>query len=311
MKTAIMFSGQGAQYPGMMRDIFEGYPQTRDVFDLAEKALGRDIYSLSMDSTPEELNRTRNTQPCLLACELAALRVFKECGIPYEAAFGFSLGEWAALVAAGTAQEEDVLRTIGIRADAMQRAVPPGEGGMVVILGQDEPFVSRLCGSIGGIAPANYNCPGNITVAGTSAAIQTLMQRAAEEKLLVNQVAVSIPSHCALMKPAAEELRPVIQALPMGEPRVELVMNATGQPASDAKAIKENLIRQLSNPVMFQQSVEYLLGRGFDTFVEIGPGKVLSGMVKRTAKQAKKKVNILQFNSLEAVKAAKELTRTV
>lgn len=311
MKTAIMFSGQGAQYPGMMRDIFDKYPQTQEVFHLAEKALGRDIYKLSMDSDAEELNCTRNTQPCLLACELAALRAFQDCMLPYEAVLGFSLGEWAALAAAGAAREEDVLRAIEARADAMQRAVPLGEGGMVVILGKDEEFVSQMCAEIGGITPANYNCPGNITVAGTTAAIQTLLRRAEEEQFLVNQVAVSIPSHCALMKSAVEELQPMIQALPLSSPQVELVMNATGRPAVDSGEMKENLIRQLSSPVMFQQSIEYLLAQGFDTFIEIGPGKALSGMVKRTAKSAKKKVTVFQFNSLEGVESVKEQSRKV
>lgn len=311
MKTAIMFSGQGAQYPGMMRDIFESFPQTKKVFDLAEKALGRDIYRLSMDSEAEELNSTRNTQPCLLTCELAALRVFQTCALPFQAVLGFSLGEWAALVAADTARDEDVLRAIGMRADAMQRAVPPGEGGMVVILGKDAQFVSELCASIGEITPANYNCPGNITAAGTAAAVSTLLRRAEEENLLVNPVAVSIPSHCALMEPAVEELRPIIQALPLGEPGVGFVMNATGRPAADSREIKENLIRQLSSPVLFQQSIEYLLAQGFDTFIEIGPGKALSGMVKRTAKQEKKKVTTLQFNSLEGVEAVRKLSQTV
>lgn len=311
MKTAIMFSGQGAQYPGMMQDIFAAYPQTRDVFDLAEKVLGQDIYGMSMNSSPEELNRTRNTQPCLLACELAAFRVFQTCGLPFEAAFGFSLGEWAALAAAGAAQEEEVLRTIGMRADAMQRAVPPGEGSMVAILGQSAQFVAQLCASIGVIAPANYNCPGNITVAGTAEAARTLLRRAEEEKLMVAQVPVSVPSHCALMEPAAEELRPTIRSLSIRKPQVTLVMNATGCPAESPTEIQENLIRQLSNPVMFQQSVEYLLGQDFNTFIEIGPGKVLSGMVKRTAKQEKKKVNILTFNSLEDVEAVKRLGRAV
>ena len=127
MKTAIMFSGQGAQFPGMMSDMFEIYTETREVFQKAETFLKRDIYKLAMESSAEELNLTQNTQPCLLACELAALRVLKACGVPFEAALGFSLGEWAALVATGAAQEEDVLRVIEKRADAMQRAVPPGE----------------------------------------------------------------------------------------------------------------------------------------------------------------------------------------
>ncbi len=309
MKTAIMFSGQGAQFPGMMRDIFENYPQTKDIFDTAKQILGQDIYSLSMDSAPEELNRTRNTQPCLLSCELAALSVFRTCGLFFEAALGFSLGEWAALVASGAARTEDVLRAIGVRADAMQRAVPPGEGGMAVILGRDAQFVSDLCGSIGGITPANYNCPGNITVAGTAAAIQALLQRAEEEKLMVSPVAVSVPSHCALMEPAAAELRPMIQAMEVSRPQVELVMNATGRPAWDSDEVKENLICQLSSSVKFQQSIEYLLDQDFDTFIEIGPGKALSGMVKRTAKQANKKVSILQFNSLEGVEAVRKLNQ--
>ncbi len=307
MKTAIMFSGQGAQYPGMMRDIYEAYPEAMEVFKKAESVLERDIYELAMNAGQEELNLTQNTQPCLLACELAALRVFHQCGLPYEAALGFSLGEWTALVAAGALQEEDVLRAIGVRADAMQRAVPPGEGGMVSILGQDAEFVSRLCDSIGGIAPANYNCPGNITVAGTSAAARALLKRAEAEGLMAVPVAISVPSHCVLMEPAVKELRPMIQALPMGEPRVELVMNATGRPAADSGEIRENLIRQLSDPVMFQQSVEYLLEKEYDTFIEIGPGKALSGMVMRTAKKAKKKVRILQFNCLEDVETVKKL----
>lgn len=311
MKTAIMFSGQGAQYPGMMGDIFENYPQVKDIFDAAERVLKRNIYELSMAAAPAELNRTQNTQPCLLACELAAFQVFQTCGLGYEAALGFSLGEWAALVASGAACAEDVLRAIGARAGAMQRAVPPDEGGMAVILGKDAEFVSQLCSSIGGITPANYNCPGNITVSGTSAAIQTLLRRAEEEKLMVNPVAVSIPSHCALMEPAAEELRPMIQALPLNQPEIELVMNATGRPAAEREEIKENLIRQLSSPVLFQQSVEYLLEKGFDTFIEIGPGKALSGMVKRTAKQAKKKIAVISFNSLAGVEEVKKLGRTV
>lgn len=307
MKTAVMFSGQGAQFPGMMRDLYEAYPETMEVFRKAESVLKRDIYDLAMNASAEELNLTRNTQPCLLACELAAFRVFRACGLSCQAVMGFSLGEWAALAAAGAVQEEEVLRVIELRADAMQRAVAPGAGAMVVVLGKDAEAVSQLCDSIGGITPANYNCPGNITTAGTAEAAEKLLEAAAKENIMASRVAVSVPSHCALMEPAAEELRPVIQSIPMEDPRTELVMNATGRPAVDSAEIKENLIRQLSNPVMFQQSVEYLLEQGFDTFIEVGPGKVLSGMVKRTARQAKKKVTILQFNSLDGVNAAKEM----
>lgn len=308
MKTAIMFSGQGAQYPGMMKDICERFDTAKEVFDQASALLSKDMYALTMDSSREELNRTQNTQPCLLACELAALRAFQTLGLPYEAAMGFSLGEWAALVAAGAARETDVLRVIEKRADAMQRAVPEGQGCMVALLGKDARFVAELCGAVGGIAPANYNCPGNITVAGTAEAGDRLMRLAEERGIMVTKVAVSVPSHCALMEPAVKELRPVIRALPVNDPKAELIMNATGRPAADSSEIKENLIRQLSNPVLFQQSVEYLLGEGYDTFVEIGPGKVLSGMVKRTARQAKRKVTVVQFNNLDSVETIRALS---
>lgn len=301
MKTALMFSGQGTQYPGMMGDLFEAYNQTKEVFDKAFALLGRDIYGLTMNADQEELNQTENTQPCLLACELAALRVFRSLKIPYEAVLGFSLGEWAALVASGVAAEEVVLELIGKRAEAMQSAVPAGEGGMAVVLGKDADFVSALCREIGGVSPSNYNCPSNITVAGTAASVDHLLEIAAEQGIMASKVAVSIPSHCSLMEPAVQKLGPLIEAAALRSPQVDLVMNATGRSAVDVTEIKENLIRQLSQQVLFQQSIEYLLEKEFDTFVEIGPGKALSGMVKRTAKQAGKKVQILQLNSVESV----------
>ena len=302
MKTALMFSGQGTQYPGMMRDLYDTYHQTKEVFDIASTCLGRDIYDVTMDSSQEELDRTENTQPCLLTCELAALRVLRFLEIPYHAALGFSLGEWAALVASGAAIEGNVLEIIGRRAKAMQRAVPAGEGGMAVVLGKDSDFVAALCREIGGVVPSNFNCPGNITVAGAAASVDQLLEAAAAQGIMASRVAVSIPSHCPLMESAVRELRPLVQAMDMGDPQLPLLMNAIGRPAFDSRTVKENLIYQLLYPVLFQQSIEYLLGDGYDTFIEIGPGKTLSGMVKRTAKQIGQKVQILQFNSLESVK---------
>ena len=227
--------------------------------------------------------------------------MFRSLKIPYEAVLGFSLGEWAALVASGAAAEEVVLELIGKRAEAMQSAVPAGEGGMAVVLGKDADFVSALCREIGGVSPSNYNCPSNITVAGTAASVDHLLEIAAEQGIMASKVAVSIPSHCSLMEPAVQKLGPLIEAAALRSPQVDLVMNATGRSAVDVTEIKENLIRQLSQQVLFQQSIEYLLEKEFDTFVEIGPGKALSGMVKRTAKQAGKKVQILQLNSVESV----------
>lgn len=299
MRTAVLFSGQGAQFPGMMRDLIDAYPAARELFDTASSLLGRDLYALTMEGSPEELNRTENTQPCLLACELAAFRAYRELGLPCGAAVGFSLGEWAALAASGAADEASVLGVIGRRAAAMQRAVPAGRGAMAAVLGKETRLVEELCESIGNVFPANYNCPGNITVAGTAQAVDALRRAAEAEGAIVSGIPVSVPSHCDLMRPAVEELRPFVQALPLREPRLELIMNATGRPERDPREIKENLIRQLVCPVRFQQSIEFLLEEGYDTFVEIGPGKTLSNMVRRTAKAAKIKVKLYPFSSLQ------------
>lgn len=295
MKTAIMFPGQGAQRPGMMRDIFEEFPDAKKVFGLASETLRRDIYAMTMEGTQKELELTQNTQPCLLACELALWRVFRALGLGYDAAIGFSLGEWAALVAVGTISEADALRLIEKRAKAMQGAVPEGQGGMAVILGQDGAAVRELCRTIEGIFPSNYNCPGNITVSGTANGIERLLRT---EGVSSSRVAVSVPSHCVLMRPAVEELRLDIQSVPLKRPEKTLVMNAVGRPVDDPVKIRGALLNQLVSPVLFQQSVEYLLDEGYDTFLELGPGKTLSGMVKRTAKKAGMQANIKQCNSV-------------
>ena len=307
MKVAIMFSGQGSQYPGMMQDLFENYPCAMESFELAKQVYGRDIYDICMNGTQEKLDETENTQPCLLVCEFAALRVLKELGIPYDAAMGFSLGEWTALSAVGAADEAEILKIVELRAAAMQRAVPLGQGGMASILGKDNEFVAQFCKEIGDVEPAIYNCAGNISVAGKSDAIDRFLQRAEAEEIMASRVAISIPSHCWLMEPAVEELTPLINALELRRSHTAFVMNASGQETGEPEQIKANLIRQLSKPVLFGQSVETLLEQDYDTFIEVGPGKVLSGLVKRAARQMKKKVTICSFNSCESVQAVKEL----
>jgi len=232
----------------MMRELFERYALSREVFDKASAALKRDIYTLVMNSTQEELDRTENTQPCLLTCELAAFRIFCSLGVPYQAVLGFSLGEWAALVASGVVLEEDVLGIIGKRAEAMQRAVPDGEGGMAVILGKDEGFVSALCQEIGGVAISNYNCPGNITVAGKADSVDRLLEVSAGQGIKASRVAVSIPSPCALMEPAVVDLQSTIEAIRMEAPRVEFLMNAAGKPVPECAGIKANLDQAVVQP---------------------------------------------------------------
>lgn len=301
MKTAIMFSGQGAQTPGMMKDLLDKYPESMGVFRLSKDILGRDIYNIAMNASKEVLNETVNTQPCMLACELAALRILKGLGITYCAAIGFSVGEWAALVAAGVATEEMVLSVIEKRAIAMQNAVPIGEGGMAVMLGKSEEYVEDLCKSIGNISPSIYNCSGNISVSGTSDAIDSFLQKAEADGAMASRVAISIPSHCSLMQPAVDVLAPILDKMDFKMPSCNLLMNAVGDSVSEPQEIKNNLKKQIAEPVKFRQTIENLLNDDYDTFIEIGPGKVLSGLVKRTSKALGKKVNIIQFNSAESV----------
>lgn len=296
MKTAIMFSGQGGQCPGMMQDIFEQYPVAMETFRIGKQIYGRDLYSYIAQTSQEELNETKNTQPCLVSCQLAALRVLRMLGIKYDGVLGFSLGEWSALAACDIANEADILSFVEKRAEAMQKAVPIGKGGMAVVLGKDEAFVEMLCRSIDGISPANYNCPGNISVAGRLEGIDRLLEEAEKQKIVVQRLAISIPSHCGLMNSAKETLSPLIEAIPMRTASSDFVMNATAKLATTSEQIKQNLVDQLILPVRFQQSVELMLQSGYDTFIEIGPGKSLTGMVKRIAKSAGKKVTLLRMS---------------
>lgn len=302
-KTAFLFSGGGAQYPGMAQDICQAHREAAAVFEQANETLGRDIAALTFSADSDALNLTHNTQPCMLTTEIAMLRVLEASGVSAAITAGFSLGEWAALVAAGVLPFERALPLVQLRADAMQRAVPAGEGGMAVILGKTAEEVAALCARVAGVSPSNYNCPGQITVAGVIRGIQALLEITQREGVTAKQLAVSIPSHCALMKPAADELEAAIRDVAFCAPRHPIVMNATGEATADVDVIKANLIKQLTMPVLFEQSVRYMLGSGVDTFIEIGPGKVLSGLVKKTAKASGRDVTVLRTENLETLRA--------
>lgn len=287
MKLALLFSGQGTQYPGMMRDIFEVYPETEEVFRLSKEVLGRDIYDLVMNSSQETLNETVNTQPALLVCELAALSILEKTGISYDAVTGFSLGEWSAAVASGCLNASDAIRMVAKRAEAMQKAVPLGHGAMAFMLGQEDDFVAEFCKKIGGVDPAIYNCYGNVSVAGTTSAIDRFVAQAEKEELMAGKVQISVPVHCSMMQPAAEELEPLIQGLDVRESAAAWWMNASGMVAQTSDEIRENLVRQMVEPVQFRKIAESLLAQGYDTFLEIGPSDTLCKTMKNTAKRMK------------------------
>ena len=286
MKIAFLFSGQGAQYPGMMKDLYAAEPAVKAVFDAADAALGRSVSGLCFDGAQEDLNLTHNTQPCVLAADLAAAAALKAHGVLPQAAAGFSLGEYAALSFAGVFSAEEAFRVIQIRADAMQAAVPAGEGGMAAFVGATAEQVEALCAKVtaGYVVAANYNSPVQTVVSGSAAGVDEACALAEASGLRCVKLAVSAPFHCAMMEPAALRLKEEFADMTFAEPCLPVYMNVDGQPLPAAGAAPELLVRQAMSPVRWTDTLQNLQAAGFDTFIECGPGKTLSGLVKKTLK---------------------------
>ena len=286
MKIGILFSGQGAQYPGMMKDLYETEPAAQDVFSVADNALNRGISKTCFEGTQDELNLTHNTQPCMLAGDLAAAMVLKAHGIQADAVAGFSLGEYAALAYTGAISMEDVFRTIQIRADAMQEAVAPGDGAMAAFVGASAEQVEDICSKVrrGYVVAANYNSPVQTVVSGTVSGVDEACEIAETLGIRYVKLAVSAPFHCALMEPAAKRLEEVFKTIQFSDPTVPVYMNVDGKPLTDGSAIADMLVRQAMSPVRWTKTLENMRDDGVDTFIECGAGKTLSGLVKKTIK---------------------------
>lgn len=286
MKITFLFSGQGAQYPGMMKGLCAAEPAAKAVFDTADTALNRSISGLCFEGAQEDLNLTHNTQPCVLAADLAAAAVLTAHGVKPEAAAGFSLGEYAALSFAGVFSNEEAFKLIQIRADAMQEAVPAGEGGMAAFVGTSAEQVEEICGKVkaGYVVAANYNSPVQTVVSGSAAGVDEACALAEEAGLRCVKLAVSAPFHCALMEPAALRLKAEFEKMTFTAPAIPVYMNVDGQPLPSSEAAPELLVRQAMSPVHWVQTLQNLQAEGFDTFIECGPGKTLSGLVKKTLK---------------------------
>lgn len=283
MKVAFLFSGQGAQTVGMMKDIYENSVVAREVFEKADIILGRSISSLCFDGPQEELNLTHNTQPCMLAAELAAHAALEEKGIKPDAVAGFSLGEYAALTAAGAFKMEDVFRVIQIRADAMQDACPVGKGGMAAITKQDVSTIQALCDEADGyVVPVNFNCPGQIVVSGEDKAVDQVCASAKSRKIRAIKLPVSVPSHCALMKPAADKLAEVFKTVSFQPVSIACYSDVDALPYRPDADIAAQLWQQVQSPVLWEQTLRNMHQDGIDTFVEVGPGTTLSSFVKKT-----------------------------
>ncbi len=297
-KTAFIFPGQGAQYVGMGKDFYEGFTVSREMFELAEKAAGLDVVSLCFEEN-ERINITEYTQIVMLATEVAILKAIEEKGYKPDVTAGLSLGEYGALAAAGVMSPEDIFRIVRKRGIYMQEAVPQG-GAMTAVLGLPADIIEKICEKIeGSVSIANYNCPGQIVITGEAQAVEKaasqLLEEGAKRCIPLN---VSGPFHSPLLAGAGEKLGEELQSAEVNDIGVPYLSNVTGDYVTDKDQVKQLLVRQVSSSVKWQQSVERMLEDGVDTFVEIGPGKTLSGFIRKINKDVKA-INIEKVEDLE------------
>jgi [acyl-carrier-protein] S-malonyltransferase len=282
---AFIFPGQGSQYVGMGRALAAAHPVCRRVFEEADAALGESLSRLCFEGPDEQLRLTEYTQPAVLAASVAACRLLAERGLRPQLVAGHSLGEYSAHVAAGTIPFADALRLVRLRGRLMQEAVPVGVGTMAAILGLDADAVTRACeeaaqGEV--VSPANLNMPGQIVIAGHQAAVERAAARARELGAKgTTLLPVSAPFHCELMRPAEERLAPALRELNARDPAMPIVANVDAEPKHTARDAIEALVAQVSRPVRWEDTVRRLASEGVRTYVEIGPGRVLTGLVRR------------------------------
>jgi [acyl-carrier-protein] S-malonyltransferase len=307
VSLAFIFPGQGSQAPGMGRDLAENSGAARRVFEEADEALGFAISELCFNGPAEKLQLTEYTQPAILTTSIAALHAVEEAGFPEpDFVAGHSLGEYSALVAAGALSLSDAVRTVRARGRYMQEAAPVGSGAMAAVMGGDLGIIMEACNEAAQgevCSPANINSANQVVIAGDAAAvdraIELLKERGAKRAIRLN---VSAPFHCALMMPAQERLAEDLEKLEFHDLRVPLVTNVDAAAIKSGADAREALVGQVSSPVRWHESVTYLVGEGVNTFIEVGPGKVLSGLVRQIDKTVRC-LNIEDTASLRNAKA--------
>ena len=307
-EVAFIFPGQGSQHVGMGKELADNFKIARETFQEADEALGFSISSLCFSGPEEELKLTSNTQPAILTASIAALRVLSsETGIHPVLLAGHSLGEYSSLTAAQAMSFSDAVRTVHLRGKFMQEAVPAGEGAMAAILGLEADEVEDICrqaaqGEV--VSPANFNSSWQIVISGhaeaVSRAIELALERGAKKAIML---AVSAPFHCSLMKPAAEKLKEALQDIPVYDIHTPVISNADAQPYPSKGKIKDLLVKQVNHPVRWEESMREMVSKNIKTVIEIGPGKVLTGLMRRITREVK----TLNMENLEGLKEISQL----
>ncbi|MGR5529759.1 ACP S-malonyltransferase [Vibrio alfacsensis] len=305
-KFAIVFPGQGSQAVGMLADLGEQYDVVKQTFAEASDALGYDLWALVQNGPAEDLNQTFRTQPALLASSVAIWRVWQELGLEHPTNLaGHSLGEYSALVCAGVIDFKEAIKLVELRGQLMQEAVPAGTGAMYVIIGLDDEAIAKACeeaaqGEV--VSPVNFNSPGQVVIAGSKDAVEragALCKEAGAKRAL--PLPVSVPSHCALMKPAAEKLAVALESIEFNAPQLPVINNVDVAAETDPAKIKDALVRQLHSPVRWTESVQLMSEQGVENLLEFGPGKVLTGLTKRIVKT----LSAAAVNDVASLEAAK------